>query len=260
MTARIIKNVLPLLLPEGIAAIPPSLASNNSLVTRSAAVAAPRRVEAADQWRHLCVPGPLGRCRPRALSLRLSRLVRQPQSLNSRRPSILSNHHSLTHSLSTSAPRGEGPGGTHANSVCLSSVDGCGVGKRGRVIACLSQVKGKLSTGAPASSRGGGSGLRSLIQSPRSLCSGRKNEIKSATAGTPADSCLAKHTAGRVQESDAHARTHARFPLVGHKGDENLLTSDGGGGGELCHLQRSSCTCRRRCRSIAEQRLSWLAS
>lgn len=37
MTARIIKNVLPLLLPEGIAAIPPSLASNNSLVTRSAA-------------------------------------------------------------------------------------------------------------------------------------------------------------------------------------------------------------------------------
>lgn len=118
--------------------------------------------------------------------------------------------------------------------MCLSSVDGCGVGKRGWVIACLSQVKGKLSTGATASSQGvWRSGLHSLIQSPRSLCSGRKNEIKSTTAGTPADRCLAKHTAGRVQESDTHAHAHAHFPLIGHKGDKNLLTSDRGGGGGL---------------------------
>lgn len=116
--------------------------------------------------------------------------------------------------------------------MCLSSVDGCGVGKRGWVIACLSQVKGKLSTGAPASSRersGLHRGAHSLIQSPRPLRSGTNNKIKSATAGTPADSCLAH--AGGVQESDIHTHTSTYFPLVWHKDDKNLLTSDGEGRG-----------------------------
>lgn len=96
MTARIIKNVLPLLLPEGIAAIPPSITSNNSLVTGSAAPDESRLPTSDDIVRSEAVW---------AISLqysdsdpvddetqRLFGFVRQPQSLNSRRPSILSNH------------------------------------------------------------------------------------------------------------------------------------------------------------------------
>lgn len=96
MTARIIKNVLPLLLPEGIAAIPPSLASNNSLVTGSAAPDESRLPTNDDIVRSEAVWPTLLQCSDSDPvdheTQRLFGFARQPQSLNSRRPSFLSNH------------------------------------------------------------------------------------------------------------------------------------------------------------------------
>lgn len=129
---------------------------------------------------------------------------------------------SSRHSLTTSTPHSAGPTGTHTNSVCLSSLDGHGIGK-GMGNCLFIPSEGKIEYRNPCLLPGVGftealaASFTHSIPLDLTLAG-----IKKYYSRNPADSCLFntqpyKHTHGHR----GVWHTIVCFPLMGRKDDKN---------------------------------------